>query len=112
MLAEEGYSLPDEPPKPRESFRLWRKDRTTEEVSSTRTVEEVLDNRFDKLLSKIPVDWFKEQTALRASADDNYLLEPIALCGNIRATSPPVPIHRFAYALMLASTRCEILSVD
>ena len=79
--------------------RWYHKDLTTQEVPITGTMDEQLPEALEKLLSRVPQSWWREQQSLASEAQRNLALHPLLLCGRERK-GPGLSIpHKYAYYL-------------
>ena len=82
--------------------RWYRKDLTTQQVPTTRDIDEDLPDAVENLLSHLPKSWWKHQRSLIDENQRNTLLQPLLLYGRERWTKGFAKIHKYAHYLNVA----------
>ena len=82
--------------------RWYHKDLTTLTVPVTGTIDENLAEAMERLLSRVPRSWWREQQSLAEEAQRNAVLDPLRLCGRERKGPDFTRLHKYAYYLSVA----------
>jgi len=102
-LVADGYTFPEEQIASTDEPPRWAKsDLTPDAVPVTGEIENALESGLQRLIDRLPPDWFRRQQELIDSAGYGHLRESVMLYGGVSGKPADPPIHRYAYGIALA----------
>ncbi len=82
--------------------RWHRENLTTRTVPPTHSIDEMLPEALENLLSRVPRSWWLDQQSLVSDEQRNAVLQPLLLCGRERWPMGFPALHKFANYLVVA----------